>query len=262
MTYPDLRDKVALITGSTGGVGLETARKLAQCGAIVVINGRSEENGQAALTTLRAISPHVHFALGDVGEYDQAVAVATKAAAVRGHIDMLVVAGVRGKVRPMPFAEIPGADIEGALRSRLLARLLPVHACVPHLRKHGGSVVLMGTDAARHATAGESLIGAAGAAVIQVTKVLAKEYARWNIRVNGIALTLTSDTPSWDRIFKDEEAKFDARLFSRVAEKFPWGRAPTAEEVARVAMLLLSQETAQVTGQTLSVNGGLSFGGW
>lgn len=262
MSYEDLRGKVALITGSTGGVGLETARKLAALGATVVINGRSQENGQRALNDLRTVSKDVHFALGDCGDYDQAVKVADQAAAVAGRLDFLVVAGVRGAVRPMPFAEIAGHEIAEALSSRLLARILPVHACLPHLRRQGGAVVLMGTDAGRHATAGESLIGAAGAAIIQVTKVFAKEFARWNVRVNGIALTLTTETPSWDRIFKAEGENFDARLFSRLSEKFPRGRPPTAEEVARVALMLVSADTDQVTGQTISVNGGLSFGGW
>ena len=90
---------------------------------------------------------------------------------------------------------------------------------------------------------------------------MAKEFARWNIRVNSVALTLTSDTPSWERIFGAGDT-FDAKLFGKIAERFPSGRPPSAEEVARVAAFLASEETSQVTGQTISVNGGLSFGGW
>jgi 3-oxoacyl-[acyl-carrier protein] reductase len=262
MQFSNLNDKVALIIGSTGGVGFETAKKLAVNGATVVINGRSLENAQKALTELRTLSSKVHFALGDCSDYAQAVTVAETAANINGGIDILIVAGARGKVRPMPFAEIPGLDIEGAVASRLFSKIYPVHACIKPLRLRGGAIVLLGTDAGRYATAGESVIGGVGAAVIQMTKVFAKEFARWNIRVNGVALTLTSDTPSWDRIFKAEGDNFDAHLFGRLEKKFPWGRAPNAEEVARVVVLLASDETAQVTGQTISVNGGLSFGGW
>jgi 2-hydroxycyclohexanecarboxyl-CoA dehydrogenase len=76
-----------------------------------------------------------------------------------------------------------------------------------------------------------------------------------------VSLTLTSDTPSWERIFGSDKT-FQSKLFGKLSERFPWGRPPSAEEVARVAVFLASEESAQVTGQTISVNGGLSFGGW
>jgi 3-oxoacyl-[acyl-carrier protein] reductase len=99
-----------------------------------------------------------------------------------------------------------------------------------------------------------------GASVILMTKALAKEFARDRIRVNSVAMTLTSDTPSWDRIFADPS--FQNRLFSKALTRFPQGRPPSADEVARVAAFLAGDDAAQVTGQTISVNGGLSFGGW
>ena len=116
------------------------------------------------------------------------------------------------------------------------------------------------TDAARHVTTGESIIGATGASIILLTKALARELSRHKIRVNSVALTITSDTPSWDRIFSNEN--FGSRLFSKALERFPLGRAPTSDEVADTALFLLSKQSAQVNGQTISVNGGLSFGGW
>ncbi len=147
-----------------------------------------------------------------------------------------------------------------ALNSRFFARVNPVHAALPYLRKRGGAVVMLGTDAGRHPTAGESVVGAFGAGVILMTKTLAKELARWKIRVNSVSMTLTSDTPSWDRIFG--EKSFQTSLFSKAIDRFPFGRPPTAEEIARVVVFLASEESSQVTGQTISANGGLSFGGW
>ncbi len=265
MKYDDLTGKVALVTGSSGGLGLRVAEKLLENGAHVIINSRSEEKGQAALAGLRAISGRaisgrVGLAVGDCGDYDAAVSVAATAAAVDGGIDILVSSGAQGAVRPMPFAEMTGDQLVASLHSRFFPRIFPVHAALPHLRVRGGSVVMVGTDAGRHPTPGESIVGAVGAGVILMTKALAKEFARWKIRVNSVSLTLTSDTPSWERIFGEET--FQTGLFAKALGKFPQGRAPTAEEVARVAVFLASEETAQVTGQTISVNGGLSFGGW
>ena len=187
--------------------------------------------------------------------------MARQAASGNGGIDILVSAGAASRVLPKPFAEFDGAEIVDAFQSRLLPRIFPVHAALPYLRERGGAVVMLCTDAARHATAGESIPGAVGASVILMTKVFAKEFARWRIRVNSVAMTLTSDTPSFDRIF-GEDSTFSSKLFTRLAERFPSGRPPTSEEVAQVAVFLASDAASQVTGQTVSVNGGLSFGGW
>lgn len=258
--HPDLAGKVALVTGSSGGIGLRIAEKLAASGAHVVINSRTAATGERALSQLKAVSPDVVLALGDCGDYAAARAIANTAAAMTGGIDILVSSGAQGSVPPTPFAEMTGDQLVAAFNSRFFARVFPVHAAVPHLRKRGGAVVMVGTDAGRHPTPGESIVGVVGAGVIILTKALARELGRWKIRVNSVSLTLTSDTPSWDRIFSSET--FQSALFAKALARFPSGRAPTAEEVARVALFLASDESAQVTGQTISVNGGLSFGGW
>jgi 2-hydroxycyclohexanecarboxyl-CoA dehydrogenase len=261
MSDASLDGKVALVTGSSGGVGLRVAEKLVAEGATVVINSRTAEKGERALAGLRSLSPRTHLAVGDCTDPQAAVEVARCAAGLQGGIDILVSAGAQGSVPPKPFADMTASEIVEGYQSRFFARIFPVHACLPHMRDRGGSIVLVGTDAARHPTPGESIVGAVGAGVILMTKALAKEFSLWRIRVNAVSLTLTSDTPSWDRIF-GADASFQAKLFSKLSERFPWGRAPTAEEVARVAVFLASDEAAQVTGQTISVNGGLSFGGW
>ncbi len=265
MTFPDFAGKIALVTGASGGVGFQTARKLAENGAFVVINSRSAENCTEALAKLCASSDLIdpdkcRAAVGDTSKYEDAVRVAGQAAAVDGGIDILVSAGAHGAVRPMPFAEMNGEELAASFNSRFFARVNPVHAALPYLRVRGGAVVMLGTDAGRHATAGEVIVGAYGAAVILAAKTMAKEFARWKIRVNAVSLTLTADTPGWDRIFSEQT--FQTHLFGKTLDRFPFGRPPNAEEVARAVAFLVSQQASQVTGQTLSVNGGLSFGGW
>lgn len=263
MTFTDFKGKVALVTGASGGVGLRVAEKLAAGGAHVVLNGRSEENGAKALEQLRAATDQAasaRFVVGDCSRYEDAERVCAEAAKVSGAIDIVVSSGAQGAVRPMPFAQMTGPELVLAHNSRFFARINPLHAALPYMQDTGGSMIMVGTDAGRHPTPGESVVGAFGAGVILMTKTLAKELARWKIRVNSVSLTLTSDTPSWDRIFGEQT--FQTGLFGKAKDRFPFGRAPNAEEVARVAVFLASEEACQVTGQTVSVNGGLSFGGW
>lgn len=258
----DLQGRVALITGSSDGLGLRIAENLAQRGARVVLNGRSSAKGEQALAQLKLATgvDTGSFVAGDCADYDAAADVARHAAGEGGIIDILVSCGAAGTVPPMPFAEMSGREIYDSFNSRFYARINPVHAALPYLRPRGGAVVLMGTDAARHPTPGESMIGAFGAGVILLTKALAREFSRWNIRVNTVALTITSDTASFSRIFAEET--FQTRLFEKALARFPSGRPPNAVEVASVATFLATDDSAQVTGQTISVNGGLSFGGW
>ena len=260
-TSTHLEGRVALVTGSSGGVGFQVAGMLAARGATVVINGRGLARGEAALKDLQDLPGQVHLVTGDCIDPTEAARVVQQAAAIEGRLDILVSAGAEGSVPPKPFAEMSAQEIITAYQTRLLPRILPVHAAVPFLRRQGGSVVMLTTDAARHPTPGESIVGAVGAGVILMTKALAKEFSRWHIRVNSVAMTLTSDTPSWSRIFGGE-AEFQQQLFAKLNDRFPGGRAPTAQEVAQVVTFLASDAAAQVTGQTVSVNGGLSFGGW
>ena len=151
-------------------------------------------------------------------------------------------------------------ELRVCYEGRLYPRIYPVHAAIDALKESQGAIVMITTDAARFPTPGEGVIGAVGASIVLLTKTLAKELSRSKVRVNAVAMTLTSDTPAWDRIFAEEN--FQNRLFSKALEKFPFGRAPNAEEVARLAVFLASADAGQVTGQTVSINGGLSFGGW
>lgn len=254
-------DRVALVTGGTSGTGFETAARLLRAGASVAINGRSETRGAEAVSALRDISPEVYFCPGECSDYGAASGVVEAAADRFGGIDTVVSAGAAGEGGPKPFSEMTPEEIKHGFESRYLARLYPVHAAVTHLREsNAGSVVLLTTDAGRHTTVGESVMGAYAASIIQMTKALAREMSRDQIRVNAVSMTLTSGTQSWDEIFATDS--FQKALFEKAVARFPFGAAPTAGDVADAVVFLAGPRASQVSGQTLSVNGGLSFGGW
>jgi len=186
----EFKGKAALVTGGSAGIGLRVAERLAEAGANVFINGRSAERGEQAAAKLREISPDVHFIAGDCSSYQDVTAVVEATRSAAGRLDILVSAGAEGETGPRPFAEMLPQQIEDEFRKRLLPRIFPVHAALPALRENGGSVVLLTTDAGRFATPGESVLGAVGASVIIMTKVLAKEFSRY--RIGSMAYPLPS----------------------------------------------------------------------
>ena len=255
------QDKTVLVTGGTSGTGLKAAERFLAGGASVVVNGRSPERADSALDQLRTISPRVERNVGDCYIYEEALRAVEETVRHFGGIDVLVSAGASGTGDPKPFADMSPEEIEGGLLTRFLARMYPVHAAIPHLRSRpGASIVMLTTDAARHATKGETIIGAYAAGVIQATKTLARELSSDQVRVNTVSMTLTAGTRSWDKIF--DKASFEKDLFQKAVSRFPFGEPPTADDVADAVSFLASPQAAQITGQTVSVNGGLSFGGW
>ncbi|MDB5874518.1 MAG: putative oxidoreductase [Ramlibacter sp.] len=249
------------MSGGSAGIGFAAAKIFAQRGATVVVTGRSAERGENAAKELRALSGSSFFLQSDSGDAASIGATVAEAARRMGRLDVVVSAGAEHSLGPTPFADMTPEQIASGFSTRVLARILPVHAAIPFLRQAGGgSIVMITTDAARHPTPGESVIGASGAAIILMTKALARELSRDAIRVNSVALTITSGTPGWDRVFAKEG--FANHLFSKAVARFPQGRPPTADEVAQATVFLAGSAASQITGQTISVNGGLSFGGW
>ncbi len=257
----DLNEKIALVLGSTGSIGFRTAEIFAQRGAKTILNGRSAEGGVTAVRKLSEQDLHCHFEQGDACNHDDMLRVVGNVVTKLGVPDILVCSGGTVYPGPTPFLELSPEQIINGIQQRVASRLLPVHAIAPRMRdRKGGAIVFVTSDAARHPTPGEVLVGAAGAAIMLATKALAKEMSRWNIRVNCVNVTITSDTKRFDEIFSTPG--FSKNLFSKALERFPSGKPPAASNVAEAIAFLASPRSAEITGQTISVNGGLSFGGW
>ena len=253
----DLKDCGVLVVGGTAGIGLATAVGLAEAGAPrVMIVGRSAERGRAAQERISSANPSctVTFLSADATTLDGAVYIASEAERILGGVDILV-STTAADVRPELFANIPTDDIARTFNQLALPSMYLASEIVPHMTtRKGGVIINVASDAAKTATPGESVIGAAKAAIVMFSRTLAIEAKRHGIRVNVLTPSLVNGTGSTERITSDG---FSAKLFAKAAKQAHLG-VPESEDLAALAVFLASPAARRLTGQAISVNGGIS----
>lgn len=254
----DLSGKIAMITGSTEGIGKAIALKLAENGADVVINGRHPEAAAEVIREVEKRGRRCIFEKADVNIYDEVKKMADNVLNRWGTIDIMVASGATGDPPPLFFHEIDPATYADYFRTRTLTRLYCIKAVLDHMReRQKGKIILITTDAGRIATPGESLNGGAAAALVLMTKALAGEFGRWKIHINTIATTTVMDTPGLEYAKKLDST---GKIFERIAKRMPFWPLQSSD-LAEMALFLASEDSDRITGQIFSINGGLSFPG-
>jgi len=247
-----------LITGGTSGIGLATAARLARLpGARIVINGRNIERGDAACAELRANAPHarVAFIAADVSNKESVAKLVDDARVeLNGPIDVLV-NSAGGDFVPTLFHETSLETIDAKVSHWLLATMYCCKLALPHM-SDGGAIVNVASDAAKVPTPGETIVGAVMAGIAMFSRTLAMEAKRRRIRVNVVTPSLVRDTQTFARV---TAGGFSAKLFEKATRAAHLG-LPVPDEVAAIIAFLVSADAARITGQVISVNGGISAG--
>nr|WP_042184316.1 glucose 1-dehydrogenase [Kibdelosporangium sp. MJ126-NF4]CEL16219.1 3-oxoacyl-[acyl-carrier protein] reductase [Kibdelosporangium sp. MJ126-NF4]CTQ94144.1 3-oxoacyl-[acyl-carrier protein] reductase (EC 1.1.1.100) [Kibdelosporangium sp. MJ126-NF4] len=235
-------ERVALVTGGTRGIGLATAKALAEAGATVVITGRDETVAKQVAEEFGGTG------LGlDVADADAVSSLVRSVAKEHGRLDIAVAnagimeGGLLGMVKADAVDRTLGINVAGTLHTvQAAARVM--------MRKRTGSIVVLASIVGEQGSAGQTVYAASKAAVSNIAKSAAKELGRHGIRVNAVApgvieTQLTADLS--DEVLADR------------AKQTPLGRLGRAEEVARVIRFLVSDDASFITGQVLGVDGGL-----
>ncbi len=244
--------KTAIVTGAGSGVGRAMALGLASDGANVVIADLSAERAESVAKEIAAIGGSALAVDVDVADAARVRTVAAKAVEKFGKIDILISNAGWDKV--MPFLDTDETLWDRVIDINLRGHIACAHATVPHMIEAGaGKIVFIASDAGRVGSSGEAIYSGAKGGVIAFSKALARETARKGINVNCVAPGLT-DTPMLAEVSEGNE-----KLMGAIIRSIPLGRVGTPEEVAKAALFLVSSDADYITGQTLSVNGGLSM---
>ena len=253
----ELSDQAVLITGGTSGVGLATAHRFAAAGVTrLALIGRNVERGKEAAAAVRRAAPaaDVHFVAGDANDPAQAVSAATSARDLLGGLDVLVNSTTAIYV-PALFRDVAIEDIADMLTGQALA---PMHMCRAVLpgfaAQRSGVIVNIASDAAKVPTPGETVLGGAMAAIVTFTRTLALEAKRDGIRVNAVTPSLIEGTIIGERAMA---GGFSRKLFEKAKAQAHLG--PTEpDDLAHLIVFLAGPGAARITGQVISVNGGIS----
>lgn len=255
-----LGSKVAIVTGGNRGIGSAIASGLAVAGARVAIVSRNRLDGERAAERLSADGAVVSWHGGDTTAYGDMQRVVGEVIAEHGRIDILVGSGSPRLPSANLFLETDPEDYAGYFVRQAATRLTPLRAVADTMIAQGkGKVVFLTTDAGRVPTPSEALIGAGAAGLMFATRAIARELSRHGIRINAVSTTLTRDTPSFDRFVDRENAELVlTRAFQKIEQRAAFG-LNSPEDVAAAVLFFASSASDQISGATLSVNGGLSF---
>ncbi len=247
--------RVAIVTGAAQGIGLACARALAAKGMAVAL---FDLDGEAATRAAAELSDAGHEAIAvqcDVTKSDQVVEAVGGVAARWDHIDVLV-NNVGWNIHS-PFIDQSEDFWDRVIAVNLKGMILMSHAVVKQMvaQDSGGKIVSIASDAGRVGTKGETVYAAAKGGVIAFTKSLAREMARYSINVNCVSPGPT-ETPQLAR----ETANAPA-LMEKMIRAIPLRRPAKPEEQAAAVAFLASSDADYITGQVLSVNGGLQMVG-
>lgn len=243
--------KVAIVTGAGRGIGRGIAEQLAAEGATVIVSSVGEESARA---TAAAIGGPSIALRADVTSKASVEALVREVTDRFGRIDVLVNNAGWDKVQP--FLESDESDWEKVIAISLYGTLHCCKAVLPVMVAQGyGKVVNIGSDAGRVGSSGEAVYSAAKGGVIAFTKSLAREMARYQINVNCVCPG-PADTPLFAEIGAD-----NPKLREALERAIPFRRLARPADIAQAVAFLASDEAAFITGQTLSVSGGLTMAG-
>ena len=256
----NLQDKVAVITGSSSGVGAALATKLSSEGASVVINyNQSKEGAIRTRDSIVAAGGQAVIVQGDVSEEADCERIAEMAVSSFGRIDILINnAGCTTFVPHDNLQDLTSSIWERTLRVNLMGAFFMSRAAMPHLQKAGGGEIVMTSSIASQTASGSSIAYCASkAGMNSLTRSLAKAFGKDNIRVNAVLPGLIDGDWAFNTWGGGDADQYDG-LKKVFADQTPLGHVTTPEDVADTILSILTGSD-YVTGQLVTIDSGFTL---
>ncbi|MDE0919551.1 MAG: glucose 1-dehydrogenase [Arenicellales bacterium] len=247
----DLSDKVAIVTGGNGGIGLGMVRGLANAGATIAVVGRNAEKSQAAVAEIEALGARAKAVTADVTDAKAVAAMVEEVVATLGGIDILVNnAGTNIRKRPEDLSE---AEWHQVIDTNLTSAFLCSKACYPIMKSAGaGKILNNGSMTSLFASPWSTAYASSKGGMVQLTKALATAWAPDNIQVNCFL-------PGWINTDLTIQARKDVPdLHEHVLKRTPADRWGEINDMSGIAVFLASAASDFITGTAIPVDGGFS----
>lgn len=242
----DLSGRVALVTGSTRGIGRAVAENLAQAGATVILNGRGDRLSAAADEIKERHGGKVVAIAADVANADAVAAMVQNIFKTFGRLDVLV--NNAGILKDGLIGMIRSDDLNSTIAINTIGTLNCIQSGARLMQRTGGSIINMSSIIGVRGNAGQLVYSASKGAVIAATLSAAKELAPKGIRVNAIA-------PGY--IDTDMIRSIPPEIHQKRLESIAMGRIGDPQDIAETALFLASDLSRYVTGQVIGVDGGM-----
>jgi 2-hydroxycyclohexanecarboxyl-CoA dehydrogenase len=249
-----LKGKTAIVTGGARGIGRAIALRLARDGANVGILDIQEELANKTAEEIKTLGVKAMALRCDATRYEEVKEAVAQIHKALGSIDILI--NNAGTDDSRNFVDTDEALWDRILNVNYRSFLIASHVCIPYMiEQKSGNIVSLGSDAGRIGNPGEVLYCGTKAAIMASSKALAKELARFGIRVNAVSPGPVQ-TDLWEQLHPGEKGQKITEALSKV---IPMRRIGAPEDVADVVAFFVSDDSRYLTGQVLSIDGGLTM---
>jgi len=248
----DLKDRVAIVTGGNGGIGLGMARGLAEAGAAIVVAGRDVDKSEQAVKSLRSLGARAEAIAVDVLDEASCRNLISRTARDFGRLDILVNnAGINIRKQPQDYTL---SEWHKVMDTNLTSAFICSHAAYPEMKKGGGGKMInIGSMMSLFAASFTTAYAASKGGIVQMTKAMACAWATDNIQVNAIL-------PGWIDTALTKRARSEVpQLNDRILARTPANRWGEPADLAGAAVFLASAASNFITGASLAVDGGYSI---